>query len=92
MSDKVNDGGPAFPMPGVYDASRDVIAPVNDYYDAGGASLRDYFAAKALEGLLANPARCSGAEVEVGKTAYARLVAKVSFEFADAMLYARGAQ
>lgn len=40
MSDR-KDGGPAFP---------------NEHYrDAPGMTLRDYFAAKAMQGLLANP-------------------------------------
>lgn len=42
------DGGQAFPEPGVFDGNRDQVNPVGAYYDAGGMSLRDYFAAKAL--------------------------------------------
>lgn len=40
----INDGVGAFPMPGVYDASREQINPVNCYYDAGGMTLRQYAA------------------------------------------------
>lgn len=44
MSTQINDGGPAFPLPGV------MGQPVNE-----GMSLRDWFAGQALAGLYANP-------------------------------------
>lgn len=43
---KIDDGGPAFPQDD---------ATVNRINGAGGMSLRDYFAAKALQGYLSNP-------------------------------------
>ena len=42
MTDKINDGGPAFP---VYDADSGLVIY--------GATIRDYFAGQALVGLLA---------------------------------------
>jgi hypothetical protein len=58
------------------------------YVFESGMTLRDYFAAKALQGLL--PARDS-----LGRTAYTELtpkqVADSAYEIADAMLKARNA-
>ena len=75
-------GGSAFPMPGIYDAARDQINPVSEYYDAEGMTLRDYFAAKAMQGLLA----CGEAHEE----ATAFVTARAAYTIADAMLAARG--
>jgi hypothetical protein len=67
MSDK-QTGGPAF--------------PVNGYSpDFNGMTLRDYFAAKALQGLLANP-DTAGDLREFSRWAYT---------YADQMLRAREA-
>lgn len=66
MSDK--DGGPAFPS---------TIS--DDSLHVGGMSLRDYFAAKAMQGLMASPADPESMEV----------AAKWSYKLADAMLKAR---
>lgn len=46
MSD-VNDGGAAFPQCGVFDGTRNEVNPVGAYFDAGGMSLRDWFAGQA---------------------------------------------
>lgn len=45
------DGGPAFPRAASTDEHSQ---PCNVYLDQMGMSLRDYFAASALQGLLAN--------------------------------------
>ena len=51
-----------------------------------GMSLRDYFAAKALSGMLADPnVTCDGADNQTW-------VAEHAYELADAMLAARGEQ
>jgi len=47
MKTTTNDGGPAFPF-----ACQGPTTAPEIYY---GMSLRDYFAAKALQGMLANP-------------------------------------
>jgi hypothetical protein len=70
-------GGPAFPNEGGHK-----FASGNDVRKTlphPGMTLRDYFAAKALGGLLADTAI----------TASPELVAKVSYEYADAMLKER---
>ena len=87
MSTHPKDGGPAFPMP---------IAGCNDgsVYNTleqssgelGGMSLRDYFAAKAMYGLMSMCA--TGAQTLNGADDCARL----AYEQADAMLRAREVQ
>jgi hypothetical protein len=64
-------GGPAFPSHG----SMGEVAHE-------GMTLRDYFAAKAMQGLLAS--------LPGDTTLYDSNVAKWSYEMADAMLKARG--
>lgn len=81
--EKQNDGGPAFPNG-----------------DSGGGptsgmSLRDYFAAKALQGFLANPKTAEQMQAfrEDGES-FASMHGRMSnvvFQLADAMLAAREA-
>ena len=74
MSEQINDGGPAFPAPPSH---------------LCGMSMRDYFAAKAMqaivESVLNNPTRRG-----LGTRLNCDWVALDSFEIADAMLKARG--
>lgn len=69
------DGGPAFPFGQISEVTGQ---PVNGFYDPG-MTLRDYFAAKALQGILAHP--------EVKATAESR--SEWAYKIADAMLKAR---
>ena len=62
---KTDTGGPAFPSP---------------YDDDEGMTLRDYFAAKAMQGLLASTTSSNG-----------MVIAKDAYLLADAMLKAREA-
>ena len=80
MTDTIDDGGAAFPHPWNADmgwSPRD--AP-------GGMSLRDYFAAAALTGMMANPNRKNNS------SALATMHATEAYEIADAMLAARKAK
>jgi len=70
--DKINDGGPAFPF----------VEPDTQCNVATGISLRDYFAAKAMQGICANP-DFSGWDSDA--------VVFRAYGIADAMLRARGA-
>lgn len=72
MTDQPNDGGGAFPvfMPAVPIGSPARVQP--------GMTLRDYFAAKALIGLIAEPGDAHIAEL-----------AADAYRFADAMLAER---
>jgi hypothetical protein len=65
-----NDGGPAFPTMG-----SDTV------FLSSGMTLRDYFAAKALEGSLAS--------LEPNESWDEKRAAKWCYEMADAMLSAR---
>ena len=71
-----NDGGPAFPT------IRDVTHEQN-WETEYGMSLRDYFAAAALQGALANPAYAGMPDDRI---------ARGSWDMADAMLAARSAE
>jgi hypothetical protein len=70
MSD-INTGGPMFPAP--------VTKPLENYYP--GISIRDYFAAKAMQSI------CN-----VWPRITPESTAKTAYEFADAMLRAREAK
>ncbi len=74
-----NDGGPAFPSDILKKLSEFTVVPGK----APGMSLRDYLAAKALQGILANQ------ELTAHKPK-PELVAQHAYEMADAMLAARG--
>jgi len=78
MSDKPNDGGPAFPFVAVSEATGQ---PINGCFDPG-MSLRDWFAGQALAGLLA-----SGVAAARGQTC--EDVAEIAYANADAMLAER---
>jgi hypothetical protein len=53
---KVNDGGPAFPTSQQISQNRTTGETVVYQYLSDGVSIRDYFAAKAMQGF------CAGAE------------------------------
>jgi hypothetical protein len=74
MNEQIDNGGPAFVIPG-------------GGCLAAGMTLRDYFAAAALQGLLAWPGDnvCGNAH---SNATYDQVAASV-FSFADAMLAAR---
>jgi hypothetical protein len=74
----INDGGPAFP-----DQKRRYVAgyATSEYDPVPGMTMRDYFAAKALGGMLASE--------EEGAVYSAKNVAERAYEMADAMLAAR---
>lgn len=77
MSD-INDGGPAFPVPDVQASEPRNVEQMRR--EARGMSLRDYFAAKAMQGMLS----CS-VQPQSGPDMYAR----DAYTIADAMLKAR---
>lgn len=90
MSDK--DGGPAFP---VADYDHMVFEPktvAETKRDLSGMSLRDYFAAKAMQGYLANAWQAQELD-SLGESAAQQMatVAEISYAMADAMLAARSA-
>lgn len=74
MTDKT--GGAAFPASG---------HPDMQFVAQEGMSLRDYFAAKAMNGILAN-----NAMIDTATDQTLEWVAKNAYQMADAMLKARG--
>ena len=79
---EIKDGGPAFPVPiagcndgGVYNTLEQSGGKL------GGMSLRDYFAAKAMQGMLASP--------HANPKASMMRCAMESYAMADAMLAMR---
>lgn len=77
MAEKINDGGPAFPIPLQPEQVWQGMAPFD------GMTLRDYFAAKAMQSYLLDKDRDSFMFEQWAKAAY---------EMAGAMLKARGQQ
>ena len=73
-----NDGGPAFPQND---------ATVNRINNHDGMSLRDYFAAKAMQALI-QPALSSVEPYKRGEVMH--ISCGAAYEIADAMLAARG--
>lgn len=96
MTDKIKDGGAAFPLnPETHFTYK---GEALEY--ACGMSLRDYFAAAALTGLLANESACKcgqyGNERPYGghyaKASARQEIASDAYAMADAMLFAREKQ
>lgn len=77
-SERVNDGGPAFPM---YHAEGGVVN-INE----PGMSLRDWFAGQALMGLIAYSGEAGDHALEAPDKLD---VTDMAYEYADAMLKAR---
>lgn len=79
---KINNGGPAFPVPGL-----------QDHEEFNGMPLRDYFAAKVVAGLCANP---GGPYQQSNQSGWTLVnctldqVAEEAYRLADAMIAARG--
>lgn len=87
------NGGPAFPA-GIVRKSRPAHDPGADFYVTdfteprnAGMTLRDYFAAKAMQGMLANPNQDYAPLTIRAQEA----VVAGAYEMADAMLKAREA-
>ena len=74
------DGGSAFPLPFVHDQDRGIYVDCDDAGVSKGLSVRDYFAAKAMNGMFQGwPNDADAAEI-----------ARRSYVLADAMIEARG--
>ncbi len=80
MLDNNKTGGPAFPTEYFYNQETGY-----ERMPAVGMTLRDYFAAKAMQGLIASPRTPLGTVNDVTD----QLIAKLSYIMADAMLVAR---
>lgn len=80
-----NTGGPAFPTAPqqVWDGDRDI--QIGERPGASGMTLRDYFAAKAMQGLIYQATRKPNTEDEL------LWLGERSYQIADQMLKAREA-
>lgn len=76
---EIKDGGPAFPVPEI---ALDCRAFQPDHV---GMTLRDYFAAKVIHGLMSQPFPNVPFDDQIKKDAV------TAYQVADAMLAARGA-
>jgi len=86
-----SDGGPAFPKTVSRNHSQEETPLVDSctyITSEGGMSLRDYFAAKALQGMLAG---CPD-EPRIRSSMNGQLWAQAAYAMADAMLAARNSQ
>jgi len=91
MKPEQEDGGPAFPH-----SSQPLDRqgnPIMENHSEWGMSLRDYFAAAALQGALASKETLEAAALLIsrsdGSVTLEQLMAIRSYAFADAMLAAR---
>ena len=82
---EIKDGGPAFPQP-FWDTKGNSGIVTADEVNAGGMTLRDYFAAKILVALLTRVNDVTGDYV-TNATPYEG--ARDAYHWADAMLRAR---
>ncbi len=82
----MNDGGPAFPT---YEYRQGQMMPV------GGMTLRDYFAAKAMQAYVSRdnwmPSALKKLDSADTDSAFDNLLSRYAYEMADAMLKARTA-
>lgn len=87
MSERRDDGGPAFPCPWGCDTTGQHLCS-----DPKGMTLRDYFAAAALQGMLARADFCLFGDPDspdCGEAFYGKLAATNAYAIADAMLAER---
>ncbi len=73
-------GGPAFPQ-------SDRVVTALSISNSQGMTMRDYFAAKAMQGFAMDDVLCSEAQTA---PEWFKSIAEASYELADAMLSARG--
>lgn len=80
------DGGPAFPVPADHIGPSGEVCTTNAF----GMTLRDYFAAKALQGMGANPETAKRMLDQFSESVELdNAVARQCYRMADAMLKAR---
>lgn len=83
------NGGPAFPQSGV--CTPEIESWDSNDFGGRGLSIRDYFAAKAMQSIVSAPHQMEDLIDTLGaSTAYAK-VSETAFVIADAMLRAREA-
>lgn len=88
MTDKIDDGGPAFPQESKWHTLEDEKIIIGPHV---GISMRDYFAAAAMTGLITMIARQRVKDLADGVQG-GRIEAAAAYAIADAMLAARKAK
>lgn len=90
MNTPVNDGGPAFPL----EKARAVDGSYYFPAEHTGMTLRDYFAAKAMQAIFGGVGAQQVADRDgrYNETNWAQVVAANAYEMADAMLATRNKQ
>jgi hypothetical protein len=88
VTSPIDDGGPAFPQPPFLNPNGQVCTPGMYYAEAVGMTLRDYFAAKVMQAIVAGDgARMVAArDGRYDETNWGQIVAANAYEMADAML------
>ena len=92
MISPIDDGGPAFPQCGFDSQGRDREVMLSEFFsDAGGMSLRDYFAAKFAQQIYAGEGARGVADRDkrYDETNWAEIVADNAYLMADAMIARR---
>lgn len=91
MSAPINDGGPAFARTlGETERHEHAMSGQGPApFAQSGMSLRDYFAARAMEGLLSGQFMELGRACDETKQKMDEMVARTAYHFADEMLKAR---
>jgi hypothetical protein len=83
MTEQSKDGGPAFPIPDV--SQNQATGETVVHQSFSGITVRDYFAAKAMGGILADP----NVKLDGNRPTF---LADLAYTVADAMLAAREKQ
>ena len=86
MNNKINDGGPAFPH-------LETTSRGEPYHDHLGMTLRDYFAAKAMQAIISS-ALTEGTKTQytISKPDFLECLSLDAYAHADAMLKVREAK
>ena len=85
MSEPIDDGGPAFPQTAIINGNGEVVTSGMYFPEGPGMTLRDWFAGRAMQGMLSNPANYgSGHEWRDDAT-----VAEQAYDIADDMIRER---
>lgn len=85
----INDGGPAFPGYKEWDSNQGLSMPTGH---RPGMTLRDFFAAKAMQSLIAHSPQLiqlKNSYAGIGDKAVINGFSEIAFEYADAMIAQR---
>lgn len=91
MENEIKDGGPAFPV-FIVAGHADPEQVAEACRDAAGLTVRDYFAAKAMQGYLSNSWLAKEIDSMGERSDQQAIFADIAYSMADAMLAARKAQ